>query len=83
MTLAEITQNWWKHGAGLEKRLEEAAKTLLSSMRGDSDFSGFFLWPDARLLELLYRTRRRTRLFELHILIAELHAEDKALEAAQ
>lgn len=29
----EIKQNRWKHGAGLEKRLEKAAKTLLSSMR--------------------------------------------------
>lgn len=33
MTLVKIIQNWWKHEAGLERGLEEAAKSLLLSMR--------------------------------------------------
>ena len=33
MTLVKIIQNWWKHEAGLQWGLEEAAKSLLSSMR--------------------------------------------------
>lgn len=32
-SLVEIIKNWRKHGAGLEKRLEETAKKLRSSMR--------------------------------------------------
>lgn len=66
MTLVEIIQNWWKHESGLERRLEEAAKTLPSSMRMTP-----LCLPVARcgLASRSYCIKLiHMKLFELHIL---------------
>lgn len=78
MTSVEIIQNWWKHGAGLEKRLEEAAKKLLSSLRMKlTSLCLLVAW--CCLASWSYCIKlSHMKLFELHIL-----AKDKAPEAAQ
>lgn len=67
MTSVEIIQNWWKHGAGLEKRLEEAAKKTAVFLEDEADFSvsscGLML---SRLLKLLHQTQSYETLWTAH-----------------